>query len=111
MSYRSLCRSLDSIYKGFPAKSTKPSRADSSETRLSSVQTIQPTHTKPATDRENKVQTAKSQPVFIAASGAGHLLAAVGSRLINHHRSGSASAHEEILGWLVGRLGDGPFIR
>ena len=37
------------------------------ETRLSSVQTIQPTHTKPATDRENKVRTAKLQLVFAAA--------------------------------------------
>ena len=54
-------------YKGIPAKSTKPLRAGFSETRLSSVQTIQPTHTKPATDRENKVRTAKLQPVFAAA--------------------------------------------
>ena len=36
------------------------------EARLSSIQTIQPTHTKPATDRENKVQTSKIQPVFAA---------------------------------------------
>lgn len=54
-------------YKGIPAKSTKPLRASFYETRLSSVQTIQPTHKKPATDRENKVQTAKLQPVFAAA--------------------------------------------
>ena len=40
------------------------------ETRLSSVQTIRPTHTKPAIDRENKVRTAKLQPVFTAASDA-----------------------------------------
>jgi len=40
---------------------------DSSEIRLSSVQTIQPTHTKPAIDREDKVRTAKLQPVFTAA--------------------------------------------
>ncbi len=53
--------------KGIPAKSTKPLRAGFSENRLSSVQTIQPTHTKPATDRENKVRTAKLQPVFAAA--------------------------------------------
>jgi hypothetical protein len=61
---------LNSNYKGIPAKSTKPLCADSSETRLSSVQTIQPTHTKPAIDRKNKVRTAKLQPVFTAACGA-----------------------------------------
>ena len=38
-----------------------------SETRLDSIQTIQPTHTKPANDRENKVRTAKLQPVFAVA--------------------------------------------
>ena len=54
-------------YKDIPAKSTKPLWAGFSETRLSSVQTIQPTHTKPATDRENKVRTAKLKPVFAAA--------------------------------------------
>ena len=53
--------------QGYPAKSINPLRAGFSETRLSSVQTIQPTHTKPATDRENKVRTAKLQPVFAAA--------------------------------------------
>jgi hypothetical protein len=54
-------------YKGITAKSTKPLRAGLPETRLSSVQAIQPTHTKPATDRGNKVRTAKLQPVFAAA--------------------------------------------
>jgi len=54
-------------YKGIPAKSTNPLRAGFFETRLSSVQTIQPTHTKPAADRENKVWTAKLQPVFAEA--------------------------------------------
>ena len=44
-------------YKSIPAKSTKNLLAGLPETRLSSVQTIQPTHTKPATDREKKVQT------------------------------------------------------
>ena len=64
---RTGCARRSTMRKGIPAKSTKPLLADFSETRLSSVQTIQPTHTKPATDRENKVRTAKLQPVFAAA--------------------------------------------
>jgi hypothetical protein len=60
----------NSNYKGIPAKSTKPLHAGFVETRLSSVQTIQPTHTKPAIDRQNKVRTAKLQPVLTAASDA-----------------------------------------
>lgn len=61
---------LQVYYKGIPAESKKPLRADSSETRLSSVKTIRPTRAKPTADRGNKVRTAKLQPVFTAASGA-----------------------------------------
>ena len=54
-------------YKGIPAKSTNPPRAGFSETRLSSVQTIQPTHTKPTADGGDKMRTAKLKPGFAAA--------------------------------------------
>ena len=76
---------MPSPYKGIPTKSTKPLRAGFSETRLSSVQTIQPTHTKPATDRENKVRTAKLQPVFAAAVGAADLDGKYVARFVGPH--------------------------
>ena len=107
------------------------------ENRLSSVQTLQPMHTKPATDRENKVRTAKLQPVFAAAVCAvgsderhvreiaaqidpekhhrhGHLLAARGRGLRFCRpmvRAGQARrllAESSVPGAV---RGDGPFIR
>ena len=72
-------------YKGIPAKSTKPLRAGFHETRLSSVQTIQPTHKKPATDRGKRVRTAKLQPVFAAAVGAADLDGKYVARFVELH--------------------------
>ena len=47
------------LLKSIPVKSIKPLLSDFYETRPSSVQTIQPTHTNPVTDRAYKVRTTK----------------------------------------------------
>jgi len=98
---------------------------------------IQPTHTKPATDRENKVRTAKLQLVFAAAVCAadpderharkmvgqinpekyfrhGHLLAARGRGLSFCHPMGRAGQERRLLGESSvpdAVWGDSPFIR
>lgn len=57
---------LNLLLQGHPRDVKKPLLAGLPETRLSSIQTIQSTHTKPAADMGKKVRSAKLQPVFAA---------------------------------------------